>query len=262
MRKWLILLLIFMTQAYGVEILVLKNGKHFQVESYEIKGDKVLFKSETGQTLALPKSLVDFEKTKLATQAFRDKLAAEEKAYQAQLAEIEKAKRRKQRQMTMGEIAKEVEGTREGSAPVEVTLDSEKIQTFGENNPYEAPPRNSSSGTAGSEDDILSRRANDSSELPGLYQEAKGRLDQLVAQEERLQLDIERLENQMAFNDVAGAGEIYADLLDDKRTQLEQVRQEIQEKRDEVSQLERRARESGIHNFKNMKAQPKDDGNE
>lgn len=259
MKKWLILFLALVVPVHAAEILILKNGKMLKLESYEIKGDYVVFVNDLGKVLQLPKSAIDFEKSNAATEAYRAKLEAEEKAYQQRLAEIKKANEKKQKEMTMGEIAKQVESKREGAAPDSVVLDSSKVQKYGEENPYDAPQSNSTSGYTSTDQSVVSNRQAVLSEVPAAYQKAKGNLDALKAKAQSLRDQIRSFENEMAFNDTPGGGEAMFNLVEQKRKDLKRTEEEIKKAETELNQIDRRAKQAGINNYKNVKVKPQTD---
>lgn len=261
MKKWLMLCFALVLQIQAVEVLVLKNGKMLKVESYQVQGDFVVFQNDLGQTLSLPKGNVDLEKSKEATKAYLEQQTAKEAEYQAKLAEIEKAKQRKQKEMTMGEIAKQVEQGRESATPESVSFDSNSVEKFGEKNPYEAAQRNPNSEYNPDENSIVNQRIAAVNELPAEYQKAKGKLDSLKNKEQSLTLEIEQLEGRMAFDESIGGADYFATTIDKKTAELAKVREDIKEAEQELKQIDKRARSTGINNYKNMKPkEEKSDG--
>lgn len=72
----MILFLLALLLFQDPHVLVLKNGKRMVCESYEASEGKVHLKVK-GKAFSLPASMIDFEASRRATQAYRDKLNAD-----------------------------------------------------------------------------------------------------------------------------------------------------------------------------------------
>ncbi len=227
------------------DVLVLKNGKVLRLPgSYELKGQFVVFETETGVLTQLPVKMVDLEKSKLVTEQEEAK----------RLAAIEAAKKPPEvkKDVTMAEIAAYVESKRmpDEVIPKDVALSDEKLDKYGVNNPR---PTDTEAPFVAPTGDVMTpdQAMAESKKFGEAYNALMKDMSSLDKQIEVTETLVETAANNVAFGDDPTEGSY--NQMEYYEKQLEDLRNKKAEKEDELKSLERNARQAGVKNFKRYK---------
>ena len=227
------------------DVIALRNGKQMVIPgSFEVKGAYVVFKDAQDQLVQLPLKMVDIEKSKEMTAAYKAEMA--EKAKQAaQKPKEEKAS------MSMSEIAEIVEAKRpKDQPPPRVVLGTDRLKKFGEERPLpknDAMPLPEYEPLTTVEGQMEARK-----EFGEAYQKLKTDLDQLDNALDSAQQYADSLAQESAFGDDP-TGSMYQAMETADKT-VEELRAKKEEKEAELKKLENNARRAGIRNYKNPQA--------
>ena len=259
----------FFSCLWAEEILVLKNGKKILIsDTYEIKGQYVLFKTDKGELTQLPAKLVDFEKSKQVTEEREKALLA--------AAEAAKPKPVVKKDLTMAEIADFVEKNRplnDVSPQKDIQIGDDGLQNYGKNHP---PAENNQasfvpSPTSGGSPEAFNANRQ---QMGQRYQELKreiSEIDKKIAQTE---------ENINVYSTEAGYGTVtfkeddkgnsqtidegsdpgnYYSLMEQAEKDLTELKQQKAAKETELKTLDKEARKAGVQDHKRFKAKEKKD---
>jgi hypothetical protein len=242
MRKLMIMLAILVVNSlFGAEILVLKNGKKITIENYEVKGQYVLIKGKNGEVHQLPSKIIDFDKSKAATEHEN-----------ARLAEIEAEKNKPKKKptkgnMTMAEIAEYVEGNRDADNPGKpgFTLGTSQLSKYSENNPRSTnseapwnPPESNSSS--------FEKKREDREDFGKRFGKLQEEINNMDAQIVDLTDRAERFEGELAagYDDT---GNVFRNA-ERLRKQAEDLKAKRAQKQQELDKVKTEARRAGVRN--------------
>ena len=254
---WVLILMLGSVNLLATEVIVLRNGKKFLIEgTYEVKGNFVLFKTNSGQLQQLPLKMVDLDKSKEATSA---RNAAEEKKRKAAEAAAKQVPETKER-MSMGEIAAYVEKTRtkENPRPESVALSDDQLEKYSERNPR--PERSQAqvgnNGSSASDYSIDNRRAK-RDQAGQAYNKLNDELKALDDEINRMERYVVSLENESAFGDDPTSGTF--DRFTEAETKLKSLRDKRKSLEKTHKAAQRQARAAGVRVKKDRKKEPKPD---
>lgn len=227
------------------DVIALRNGKQMIIPgTYEIKGAYVVFEDARGQLVQLPLKMVDLEKSKELTDAYKAEMA--EKAKRA----AQKPKEEKDA-MSMSEIAEIVESKRpKDQPPPRVVLGTDRLKKFSEERPLpqnDAMPIPEYEPLTTVEGQIEARK-----EFSAAYQKLNSELTRLDAALDSAQKYADALAQESAFGDDP-TGSVY-EAMETADKAVEEIRAKKQEKEAELQKLENNARKAGIRNYKNSQA--------
>ncbi|MCB1050651.1 MAG: hypothetical protein H6510_12240 [Acidobacteria bacterium] len=222
------------------DVLVTTSGKTLETNGpWEIRGKFIVFRNPEGEMVQLPASMVDLERSKIATE---EQKAAQEAAKQPVVEPPPTAPQ------SIGEISARLEGkTTEEMPPAgKIQITDKSVDKFAEKNPYadndvthaEFEPTQTAS-------DYLADQERFSSEMVDL----KRQLAEKEAAIDAATNDIVRAEAALqddgtAYSSADGSGDIL-DELDAKKAKLVKEKEDILQKMDTV---ERAAKQRGINN--------------
>jgi len=254
-HKMVIFLVFIALPSLADDLLVLKNGKRFKIDSsYELKGQFVVFK-QNGQLQQLPLKIVDLEKSKQATADLRAKEEAELKAKAPKPKEKDTAK-----YSSMSEIAEFVETNRTKDNPRKegVSISSDRLDKYSSNNPS---LKNTSAEFSMEidEEHTASARAATRDELGQSYLKVKADVKELDLRISEAEDYAQLLASESAFGDEP-TGKFHKKM-EDADEKVEILKKDRESKLKEMKELEKEARKNGIRDIKRYKA-PKDKKNE
>ena len=272
------LIIVGMCVSARADFIVLKNGKKFEIDgSYEVKGQLVVFRSMTGDLTQVPLKIVDVERSETFTEQMIEH--RRKKAEEAELARIEAEKRSLKIGSDISEIAEYIEKTRgeDNPRPVEsVQIGNDNLEQYAEDNPRVINTQAAGSGTApttGSVEDFNRARE----ELGTKYQQLEKELADLEEQLNQEQLRRANLESISALDDdfygpeseanprtaavesETGASPAFLEM-ERAEKRIEELRDKIKKKKDEISRTERTARSQGVKDYKRYKKRDGGDG--
>lgn len=269
MRK-LVILFVFLcwVPVTFAEVLVLKNGKKFEVASYEVKGNFVVFQDKNGNPVQLPLQMVDLVKSRETTKALAAKRQAEKERLAAEEAEREKIRKKNTR--SMGDLVNYVEGSSKGDKSVVLSDDglSKHTETAVVKGSIGSTAVDSGAGSSASSSGSGSSRDGEDrhQQFADEYHDKKSRLDDLdkkIKEAERVAelneaASANNDENYSGYNPSDDDGEDeglspHAVEADKARARAAELRKQRDDLSSEMGDLQNRARREGVRNYERMK---------
>ena len=245
--KWVVSIIVLLCwSATAGEVLVLKNGKKVSLDgSYEIKGAFVVFKTNGGELSQLPVKIIDFDRSKEATEEENRRLAA--------MAEALKPKKEKPKPDTLAEIADYVEANRGLDNPPasNIRIEADGLEKFSDNYPR---PQNTDAGVEyelsgeHSAENIHAKRDEFGQQYHNLQTELSNMDKQIAEMEEH----VNALASESAFGDEP-TGAFY-DRMEQEQAKLAQLKKDREAKQGELASVKKSARQVGVGNVKNFRA--------
>lgn len=255
-----VLLAILSSWLLAEEVIVLTNGKMIIVpDTFEVKGNYVVYAAEDGEVMQLPVKVVDLEKSRAATLQYQAELEAQRAAEAAASAEQPEEPPR-----SIADLAEQVENRRaqDGEVVRDVVITSDVVAEFGQDHP--APEFQQASVDRLSPD--LS--AEDVERARNAFQESyNGVQQELEAIDQRIQTaeaEYNTLQNHNNFGDDPTSATW--DSMQSVAARLKELRELRAEKEKELDRIRGEARNHGIkdtrRNYKYQKRRDASGGEE